>query len=109
VEKAEQQQMRDADELLRHEQVAFQKYVELYERLRTNTELYVERSNHELAALGLLIEQKRQNLISLDAMRQGKAVPPGPPVTQVGQNFTPPPEVAKPVGAVPQNGAKGTS
>ena len=108
MEKAEQQQIQDADNLFRHEQAAFAKYVELYERLRTNLELFVERSNHELAALGLLIEQKRQNLISLEAMRQGKAVPPGPPATQIGQNFTPPPEVNKSVGVSP-NGVKASS
>lgn len=103
MERAEQQQRRDAEELFKHEQVAFQKYVELYERLQGNLTMFVERSNHELAALALLIEQKRQNLVTLDQMRVGQAVPSAPPVSKAGQTFTPPPEITRPVGTAQQS------
>jgi hypothetical protein len=108
VEKAELQQRKDAEELFKHEQVAFEKYIELYERLQKNLTLYVERSNFELAGLAMLIEQKRQNLLTLDQMRGGHAVMPGPPVSKVGQTFTPPPEITRisePVGAPNGKGA----
>ena len=115
MEKAEQQQRRDAEELFRHARDEFEAYVKHYQRLKNNMELFVERTNYELAGLASLIEQKRQNLMSLDAMRQGQVVPPGEPVSKIGQNFTPPPEVApsKPVGTKPAaapgpNGAKAT-
>ena len=110
MEKAEQQQRRDSDELFRHAQGEFEAYVKHYQRLKNNVDLFVERSNHELANLALLIEQKRQNLLTLDQMRQGQAVPHAEPVSKVGQNFTPPPEVAAgPVRVVPPaNGATPT-
>jgi len=107
MEKAEQQQRRDAEELFRHAQDEFQAYVAHYQRLKSNMDLFVERTNYELAALASLIEQKRQNLVSLDAMRQGQAVPPGEPVSKIGQTFTPPPEVA-PKPAPGPNGSKAT-
>lgn len=105
MEKAEQQQRRDAEELFRHARDEFETYVKQYQRLKSNMELLVERSNYELAGLASLIEQKRQNLVTLDAMRQGQAVPPGEPVSKIGGNFTPPPEV-KPVAQPGPNGSK---
>jgi hypothetical protein len=93
MEKAEQQQRRDSEELLRHGKDEFEAYVLHYQRLKANVDLFVERSNYELAALAQLIEQKRQNLITLEQMRHGHAVAPGDPVAKIGGNFTPPPEV----------------
>lgn len=107
MEKAEQQQRRDAEELLRHAKDEFEAYVHHYQRLKSNVDLFVERSNYELAALAQLIEQKRQNLISLDQMRQGQPVSSGEPVAKIGGNFQPPPEVAPPKPPSP-NGSKAT-
>lgn len=104
VEKAEIQQRRDAAEMLRIAKDEFEEYVKLYQRLNGNLTTYVERSNYELAALAQVIEQKRQNLLTLDAMAQGAIVAQGDPVAKIGQTFTPPPEV-KPVGTTPANGA----
>jgi|SRR5271154_3304057 len=96
MEKAEIQQRRDAAELFRVSRDEFEEYVKLYQRLNGNLTLYVERSNYELAALAQVIEQKRQNLVTLEQMVQGHAVEPGEPAAKIGQNFTPPPEVATP-------------
>lgn len=86
----------------------FEVLVKYYQRLQNNLTIFVDRSNYELAAIAQVIEQKRQNLVTLEQMAQGREVTEAEPVAKVGGTFTAPPEIAQPVGAAPTNGAKVT-
>lgn len=87
MSQAETQQRSDAQALLQIATQEREQYIKLYTRLQSNLTLFVDRSNHELAALALAIQQKEQNIQTLQKMVEGYMVAPAPPVSAEGQTF----------------------
>lgn len=83
------QQRSDAAALLNIARQERLEYIKLYTRLQTNVTVFVDRSNHELAALALTIRQKEQNIENLEKIAEGYMVKPGPAVIAEGQTFAP--------------------
>lgn len=66
-------------------------HIKAYERLQNNISLFVDRTNHELAALALLIKQKEQNIESLQRMANGQVLNPGERPAISNETAPPPP------------------
>lgn len=85
---ADSQQRGDARALLPIAIREREEYVKLYTRLQNNVTQFVDRSNHELAALALAIQQKTENIVTLQKMVDGYFVAPTPPVTATAAEKT---------------------
>ena len=100
----------DARELLRIAVQERAEYVKLFARLQNNVTMFVDRSNHELAALALAIRQKDENIATLAKAADGYFVEPKPPITAVGQAFEAPGDLptSSPSDAAARAGAAAT-
>ncbi len=61
-------------------------YHKTYQRVENNVRILVERSNHELAALALVIRQKQENIETLKKIAGGFYVKPEPPISSALQD-----------------------
>lgn len=82
MQKADEQQRKDAAELLPIAQQELADLVKTYERVLNNINVLVDRTNYELGNLQLAINQKQENIETLKKMMGGYFVPPTPPVSK---------------------------
>lgn len=73
---AEAQQVKDARDLLEVALVELSDCQKTYARIENNVRIFVDRTNHELAALALVIQQKVENVETLKKMVAGYYIKP---------------------------------
>lgn len=75
---AEAQQAKDAKDLLDVALTELAEDQKAYTRIENNVRIFVDRTNHEMAALALVIQQKIQNVETLKKIVAGYFVMPEP-------------------------------
>lgn len=75
---AEAQQQHDAKDLLEIALTELAEDQKAYQRIENNVRIFVDRTNHELAALHLVIQQKMENVETLKRIVAGYFVKPEP-------------------------------
>ncbi len=77
---ADTQQRNDSRALHAIAKNELDEYIKLFTKLKSNIETFVDRTNHELSAMALVIRQKQENVETLAKMADGFFVEPTPPV-----------------------------